>query len=79
MAIPKTSGLALSRDDHYRLLAVLPPSAAKIIAAAPARIYHAPFDGLEHDWTYTGLRGVVCFGYDAARGTHPTSYWFRRF
>ncbi|KAI0319340.1 hypothetical protein OF83DRAFT_1055149 [Amylostereum chailletii] len=78
------STFALSRDDHYRLLTILPTATNKIITAAPARIYHAAFGAPEQEWSYTGLKGVVVFGYDNHvpmntfdRNTYVTSYWFR--
>ncbi|KAI0060002.1 hypothetical protein BV25DRAFT_1002625 [Artomyces pyxidatus] len=77
--------MALSYEDSYRLFSILPRDLNKIIAAAPARVYHAPFGAPEHEWTYSGLKGVVVFGCDNRaplsnrneRAVYSSSYWFQ--
>ncbi|TFY65768.1 hypothetical protein EVG20_g5322 [Dentipellis fragilis] len=76
--------MALSYDDHCRLFSILPPNSNKIIAAGPARIYHATFGAADSDWSFSGLRGILVFGCDARVPVHRTNaapygatYWFR--
>ena len=72
------STLALSREDHYRLLTILPASRSNIVTAAPARIYHSAFGASDQQWAYTGLKGVVVFGYDSySPEAYGANYWFR--
>jgi neural Wiskott-Aldrich syndrome protein len=74
------SPIPLSYEDHYRLCSILPAATTKIITAARARLYEAPFGAPESAWTPTGLKGVVVFGYDATSRSsrhHTTNYWFR--
>ena len=78
------SPITLSYEDHCRLFSILPPASYKIIAAAPARVYHASFGALESEWQYSGLKGTIVFGSDNRVSLSRTDvniygakYWFR--
>ncbi|KAI0922926.1 hypothetical protein AcW1_002558 [Taiwanofungus camphoratus] len=78
----------LSQDSKRHILSQLPAD-VKVIAAAPARVYHASFGARQDSWTYTGLQGMLVFGRDRVKvyadrklGTGPGTsfehnYWFR--
>ncbi|KAI0643845.1 hypothetical protein C8Q79DRAFT_914436 [Trametes meyenii] len=79
-----------SEDNRTHVLPYLPP-ASKVLAAAPARIYHAAFSTSPEAWTSTGLRGTLVFGrtrsasmatrdraIGSGEGTNAEhDYWFR--
>ncbi|KAI8990722.1 hypothetical protein BD414DRAFT_535986 [Trametes punicea] len=56
------SSLGSVSDDAKRyVLSYLPPD-SKVLAVAPARIYHSAFGAPSGAWTFTGLRGMLVFG-----------------
>ncbi|KAI0672425.1 hypothetical protein C8Q78DRAFT_1077950 [Trametes maxima] len=79
-----------SEDSRVHVLSYLPP-ASKVLAAAPARIYHSTFGPGPEAWTSTGLRGILVFGRTrmASMASHDRilgpgketsaghDYWFR--
>ncbi len=77
-----------SEDNKHHILSYLPPN-SKVLAAAPARIYHSAFGAPTDSWTFTGLRGTLVFGRNRAsvypdrplglaQGTDvEQNYWFR--
>ena len=80
---PPTSISSLSSvDDRRHVRSYLPPE-AKMLAVAPARVYHSAFGNSSDSWSFTGLRGMLVFGRDRTTeeqletaGFEP-NYWFR--
>lgn len=71
-----------SEDVKHHILSYLPPN-SKVLAAAPARVYHSVFGAHPDSWTFTGLRGTLVFGRNRA-SAYPAqgvdveqNYWFR--
>lgn len=85
---PAATISSLSHDDRRTIFDFI-PSDCKVIAAAPARIYHSSFGASSDDWTSTGLRGMLVFGRNriTVYPDHPIgigegtsfeqNYWFR--
>lgn len=81
---PATTISSLSDDDRRHILSYLPTD-IRLLAVAPARIYHAAFGAAADSWSFTGLRGMLVFGRDrtAIYPDRPLdsmlepNYWFR--
>ncbi|PIL29200.1 hypothetical protein GSI_09249 [Ganoderma sinense ZZ0214-1] len=85
---PAATISSLSHDDRRTIYDYI-PSDCKVIAAAPARIYHSSFGASADDWASTGLRGMLVFGRNritvypdrplgGGEGTSfEQNYWFR--
>ncbi|TBU63385.1 hypothetical protein BD310DRAFT_973511 [Dichomitus squalens] len=85
---PAATISSLSSDERRSVLDYIPPD-CKVIAVAPARIYHASFGAASDEWTSTGLRGMLVFGRNritaypdrpigSGEGTSfEQNYWFR--
>ena len=56
-----SSSSDLSEDVRRHILSHL-PSGSRIIATAPAKVYHMPFSERCGSWTYTGLSGTLVLG-----------------
>ena len=80
---PASTISSLSDDDKRHILTYLPPD-VKLLAVAPARIYHSAFNASSDSWSSTGLRGMLVFGRDRTSSrdrpldsTLEREYWFR--
>ncbi|OSD00482.1 hypothetical protein PYCCODRAFT_684034 [Trametes coccinea BRFM310] len=83
------SSLASGPEDLKRQVSSYLPHDSKILAMAPARIYHSAFNARPDAWTFTGLRGMLVFGRNrtsiypdrplgVGEGTSfEQNYWFR--
>ncbi|EKM56699.1 uncharacterized protein PHACADRAFT_141559 [Phanerochaete carnosa HHB-10118-sp] len=56
-----SSSTTLSDSAAHQLLSCLPAD-AKVLAIAPAKVYHTPFNNKSDGWTYSGLSGTLVFG-----------------
>ena len=85
---PAATISSLSSDDKRSVLDYIPPD-CKVLAVAPARIYHASFGAAADEWTSTGLRGMLVFGRNRITvypdrplgvgegSSFDQNYWFR--
>ena len=83
---PAATISSLSSDDKRSVLDYIPPD-CKVLAVAPARIYHASFGAAADEWTSTGLRGMLVFGRNRITvypdrpigegASIEQNYWFR--
>ncbi|KAI9056454.1 hypothetical protein FKP32DRAFT_1465244 [Trametes sanguinea] len=83
------SSLASGLEDIKRQVSSYLPHDSKVLALAPARIYHSAFNARPDAWTFTGLRGMLVFGRNRTsvypdrplglgEGTSfEQNYWFR--